>query len=233
MKPRQIWESFNYAIEGIIYVIKTQRSMRIHLFAAVGVLILSLFLHLEKWELIVLAFAIFLVLITETFNTALELVINLITNTYHPLARISKDIAAGAVFFASVNAVIVGYLVLFKKYLRPDIVPVLSKVKESSEYVTFVCLIVVLIFVIIMKAYAGRGSPMRGGLPSGHSAVAFAISTATAYISQHILLTILVFILAFLLGQSRVSAGVHTWWEVLVGAILGVLVTTLIFQFLG
>ncbi len=230
MKRRKIWESFNYAIEGIIYVLKTQKSMRIHLLLAASVLILSLFLHLEKAEVIILAFAIVLVLITEMFNTALELVVNLITDTYHPLARISKDIAAGAVFFASANAVVVGYLVLFKKYLRPDMAPVLARVKESPEYITFVCLAIVFIFVIIMKSYSGRGTPMHGGLPSGHSAMAFAICTATAFISQNVLLTLLIFILAFILGQSRVSSGVHSWWEVFVGALLGIFVTTLIFQ---
>lgn len=230
MKRRKIWESFNYAIEGIVYVLKTQKSMRIHLLLAAGILILSLFLHLEKVEVIILAFTIVLVLITEMFNTALELVVNLITDTYHPLARISKDIAAGAVFFASANAVVIGYLILFKKYLNPDMRYVLVRVKESPEYITFVCLAIVVIFVIIMKSYSGRGTPMRGGFPSGHSAVAFAVCTATAFISQHLLLTLLVFIIAFLLGQSRVTSGVHSWWEVLAGALLGVFVTALIFQ---
>ncbi|MFH1784318.1 MAG: diacylglycerol kinase [bacterium] len=231
MKERKLWESFNYAIGGILYVVRTQRSMRIHLIVAVTVFVLSLFLQLEKIEVIILVFAIALVLITEMFNTALELVVNLITDTYHPLARISKDIAAGAVFFASVNAVVVGYLILFKKYLRPDMAPVLSRVKQSSEYMTFACLMIVLIFVVILKAYSGRGTPMKGGLPSGHSAVAFSVFTATVFISQNILLSLLVIILALLLGHSRVTSGVHSWWEVMAGALLGIGVTTLLFQF--
>ncbi|MFH1238835.1 MAG: diacylglycerol kinase, partial [bacterium] len=186
MKPRHIWESFNCAIEGIIYVLKTQRSMRIHLMAAVGILVLSLFLQLDKVEVIILAFTICLVLVAEMINTAIELVVNLITDTYHPLARIAKDIAAGAVFFASCTAVVVGYLVLFKKYLSPDMTPVLGRIKASPEYMTFICLVIVMIFVVIMKAYSGRGTPLRGGWPSGHSAVGFAIFTATAFLSQNV-----------------------------------------------
>jgi diacylglycerol kinase (ATP) len=230
MKPRHIWESFNCAIEGILYVIKTQRSMRIHLLAAAGILILSLFLQLDKVEVIILAFTICLVLITEMINTALELIVNLITDTYHPLARIAKDIAAGAVFFSSVTAIVVGYLVLFKKYLSPDMTPVLGRIKASPEYITFICIIIVSIFVVIMKAYSGGGTPMRGGWPSGHSAIGFAVFTAATFIARNVLLSLLVFILAFMLAQSRVMAKIHTWWEVFAGALLGMLGTTLIFQ---
>ena len=68
-----------------------------------------------------LIFAISLVLICEMLNTAAEYIMNLVQDTYHPLAKIIKDIGAGAVLFSSINAVAVGYLVFFnKKYLGMD-----------------------------------------------------------------------------------------------------------------
>src|SRR5947199_507292 len=104
-------ESFNYAFEGIIHVLRTQRNMRIHFAVAVAVLIAGLAVDVSRLELIALLLAISFVLIAEMINTAIEGAIDVATTSFDPMAKLAKDIAAGDVLIASVNAVAIGYLV--------------------------------------------------------------------------------------------------------------------------
>ena len=104
-KKRQgLVQAFNAAIEGILYTFKSERNMKIHYLLAVIVLVASLFFDLSKVEMILLIFAISLVVISEMFNTAIEKTIDMVTDTYHPLAKIAKDCASAAVFTASLLA---------------------------------------------------------------------------------------------------------------------------------
>ncbi|HZO62342.1 MAG TPA: diacylglycerol kinase, partial [Gaiellaceae bacterium] len=102
-------ESFNYAVEGIIHVLRTHRNMRIHFAAATLVLVLALWIGVDRIELVVLFLAIAFVLIAEMVNSAIEATIDIATSSFDPLAKLAKDIAAGAVLIASVNALAVGY----------------------------------------------------------------------------------------------------------------------------
>jgi len=115
MKVRKLIDSFNYAKEGIIYTLKTQSNMRAHFTITVVVLLLGLFLQISKLELLLLIFTISLVIITEMINTAIETTIDLITDQYHELAKIAKNVAAAAVMIASLNAIVVGYIIFFDK----------------------------------------------------------------------------------------------------------------------
>ena len=234
-KRDSLFMSFNRAVKGIFYVFKTQRNMRIHLLIALVILAISVFLNLDKKEVIIISFTIFLVLITEMFNTAVELAVNLITDKFHPLAKIVKDITAGAVLFASINAILVGYLIFVRKMHLSSQFPssIFVKIQNSPEYITAVCLAVILLLVIGGKAYSKQSVLLRGGMPSGHTAFAFALSTACAFISKNIILGILTLILAIMIGESRVRSGIHTKWEVFMGALIGVIATILIFQIFG
>jgi diacylglycerol kinase (ATP) len=104
-------ESFNFAFEGVIHVLRTQRNMRIHFAVAAAVLIAAVAVGVERIELMALLIAISFVLIAEMINSALEAGIDVATTSFDPLAKLAKDIAAGAVLIATVNAVAVGYLV--------------------------------------------------------------------------------------------------------------------------
>jgi diacylglycerol kinase (ATP) len=233
MRSRDIWESFNAAIEGIIYVAKTQRNMRVHLGLAAFVLFFSMFVRLERMEVIVLTITIVLVLLAEMFNTAIEALVNLVTDTYHPAARLAKDIAAGAVFFASGNALLVAYLVFGKRYLGHNLLPVIQKIGAVPEYIMITCLVIIFLLVIIGKAYFGKGRPLWGGMPSGHSAFAFGVCTAVSLMTENSMIALFVFILAFMVAHSRVRARIHTWWEVAGGAILGMVITLFIFRMMN
>lgn len=229
MKIRKFTDSFNYAIEGIIYAIKTQRNMRIHMFIAILVLIFSLFFDFTKVEMLILFLTITLVIVLEMINTAIEATIDVLANYYHPLAKIAKNVAAGAVLISAITAILVGYLLFFEK-LKPITDSVITRIKQSDTTVVFICLILVVLATIIVKAIYGEGTPLRGGMPSGHSALAFGAATAISLLTQDLLIITLCFFLAFLVAQSRVEAKIHSLYEVIVGSLLGILVTILIFN---
>ena len=230
MKPKTWVQSANLAIEGIIYSVKTQRHMRYHLFAALGVLVLSLVLNISRMEFILLCVAIVLVLTTEMLNTAIEVVVDMISETYHPLAKIAKDIGAGVVLIASIGALTLAYLVLYPA-LKDAISRGVWHIRKTEEdVVAFVALAVVVIIVVIIKAFLGKGEPLRGGMPSGHAAVSFSIWVAALYLTQSPAVGILTFLLAVMLSWSRWSSGIHRPLEVVAGAALGAGVTVLFFR---
>jgi diacylglycerol kinase (ATP) len=231
-RARTLLESFNFAVEGIIHVLRTQRNMRIHFLSAVGVLIAGLAIGVSKLELIALLLAIAFVFITEMFNSALEQAIDVATTSFDPLAKLAKDIAAGAVLIATVNAIAIGYLV-FSGEIADRSSRLLEKLRDAPAQLTLIALVVTVIVVIGAKAYTGRGRPLRGGLPSGHAAVAFSgwmAATLAIGQSHRFLISTLTFIMALLVAQTRVEAGIHSALEVTYGGFLGALITLAVFQ---
>ena len=227
-------ESFNFAIEGVIHVLRTQRNMRLHFAAAVVVIVVAVAVGVSKIELSVLLISIAFVLVAEMINTAVEGTIDAATTSFDPMAKLAKDIAAGAVLIASVNAVAVGYLVFAGK-AADKTAEVLDRVRSAPAQITLVALVLTVITVIATKAWTGRGTPLRGGLPSGHAAVAFAGWMAATYIvndSHRFIVSALTFIIALLVAQTRVESGVHSALEVAYGGALGALVTLAVFQLL-
>jgi diacylglycerol kinase (ATP) len=233
LRPSVI-ESFNFAIEGVIHVLRTQRNMRLHFAAAVAVIVVAVAVGVSKIELIVLLISIAFVLVAEMINTAIEGTIDAATTSFDPMAKLAKDIAAGAVLIASVNAVAVGYLVFAGK-AADKTARVLDKLRSAPAKITVVALVLTVIIVIAAKAWTGRGTPLRGGLPSGHAAVAFAGWMAATYIvgdSHRFVVSALTFIMAMLVAQTRVESGVHSALEVAYGGALGALITLAAFQLL-
>ncbi len=226
-------ESFNYAVEGIIHVLRTHRNMRFHFAAAIAVLVLALVLGVNRIELVVLLLSVSFVLVAEMVNTAIEAAIDIATSSFDPLAKLAKDIAAGAVLIASVNAVAVGYLV-FSGQVSESTSNLLDRLRDAPARLTIIALILVVILVIATKALTGRGTPLRGGLPSGHAAVAFAAWMAVTQIigpSEHrFLVSTIMFGVAVLVAHSRIESGVHSGLEVLYGGLLGAVVTLAVFQ---
>jgi diacylglycerol kinase (ATP) len=229
MKIRRFTDSFNYAIEGIIYAVKTQRNMKFHMIIAILVLLGSLFFDFTKIEMLILFITITLVIVLEMINTAIEATIDVLANYYHPLAKIAKNVAAGAVLISAVNAVVVGYLLFFEK-LKPMSQTVILKIKQSDTTVVFIGLILIIMVTIIVKAIYGEGTPLKGGMPSGHSALAFGAATAISLITSDPLIITLSFFLAIMVAQSRVEARIHTLYETIIGSIFGILITILIFR---
>lgn len=222
-------DSFNYAIEGIIYAVRTQRNMRIHLVATLVVLSLCFFYDLSRLELLILTITITMVLVGEMINTAIEFAIDATTNYYHPLAKLAKNVSAGAVLITAINALFVGYIVFLDR-LKPIAFTVIKKIKNSDPYMIFLILAIVSIATLIIKAIFGEGTPLKGGMPSGHSAIGFSMATIIAVITEEPTVIILSYFMALLIAQSRVDSKVHSIIEVIAGAIFGILLTLLIFR---
>ena len=161
-RPPTILDSFNYAFEGIIHVLRTQRNMRIHFVAAIAVIVFALIVSVSKLELIVLLISIAFVLIAEMINTAIEHTIDVATTSFDPMAKLAKDIAAGAVLIAAVNAVAVGYLVFSGKTASRS-ARLIDRVRDAPAELTIVALVVTVIVVIGVKAWTGSSGSRSWG----------------------------------------------------------------------
>jgi diacylglycerol kinase (ATP) len=222
-------DSFNNAFEGVIYAFKTQRNIRLHFIATGVVLIISLLLQLTKLEILILFVTIAFVIITEMINTALEVTIDLITQEYHPMAAIVKNVAAGAVLVASTLAIVVGFLIFSPKFdsLIPKVIVTLQK---APAYLSLIALLLTIVLVIIGKSITKRGRPVQGGMPSGHTALGASAATAIFFICKNSLVVFLALFLVFLLAESRIENKIHSWYEVSIGGALGFFITLFVFQ---
>jgi diacylglycerol kinase (ATP) len=229
VRSRSLLWSFDYAIQGIVYALRTQRNMRLHALAAVVVLVAALFFRIGGLELVALLFAISLVFIAELANTSLEAVVDLAIETYEPMAKIAKDVAAGGVLIASLNAVAVGYVVFFAR-LTPVAETLMTRIGSSSPALTLIALALTALIVLVLKAATHEGTFVRGGWPSGHTALAVAMATAIGYATQSAKAMLLAMFIAALVGQSRVETEAHTIPQTVLGALLGFLLTTAVFQ---
>jgi diacylglycerol kinase (ATP) len=229
-----VLQSFNWAFEGVIHVLRTERNMRIHFALATAVLILAFSYGVTKLELMALLIAISFVLIAEMVNTAVEATIDLATTSFDPLAKIAKDIAAGAVLIAAVNAVVIGYLVFADRLTEPSS-RLVERLREAPANLTLIALILIVLIVIASKALTRRGTPLSGGLPSGHAALAFGGWTAITFIAEEerVVISFVALIMALLVAQTRVESGIHTTSEVVLGAVTGTLVSMILFQVLA
>ena len=179
--------------------------------------------------------AIAFVLVAEMLNTAIEGVIDVSTTSFDPNAKLAKDIAAGAVLIASITAVAIGFLV-FQSAVGQRATNALDRVRDAPADITLVALVLVVLIVIATKAWTGRGTPLRGGLPSGHAAVAFSGWVAITYLvgdHHRFVVSALTLIMAVLVAQTRVESGIHSTLEVAYGGALGAIVTLVVFQLIG
>ena len=185
--------------------------------------------------MIALALTITFVFFAELINTAVEAVVDLITEKYNEYAKIAKNVAAGAVLLAAVNSLIVGYLVFYRKLssARGVFLSMETTIQNLPAHVIFASMFLVCVCVIIIKAKSTKrkGSYIHGGMPSGHTALAFALFAAMALVGRDTVITSFACIMAVLVAESRMETNVHTFSEVAAGAIIGVLITILLFYF--
>ena len=235
MKNDNFFEAWGNATNGIIYSATTQRNIRIQLVLAVIVMVVSLFYGLNTAEFLCLLFAVFLVIFAELINTAIETVVDLFVDVYHPKAKISKDVAAGAVVLAACNALVVGYFIFFKEEnLKAISDSIFNNMVKSPMHLAFVAIMLVVIAVISMKAGCSkkteRGELVKEGfVPSGQSAIAFAALTAIWLNSKDIVTFTLALILSILVVENRVGSNARTKAEIVFGACMGVLIVLLIY----
>ena len=232
IRSKSVVESFKYAIDGILDVFRTQKHMRFHFVTMVVVLLVALLFDLNKQDILILIFVVSLVLIAEMFNTAIEAVVDMVVQSYHPLAKFAKDAAAGAVLIATATAVLVGFMLSVGETslgqlseLRPESQGSLMKVLLTG--------IILLAAVVIVKILGPRGKLLKGGIVSGHSAAGFFLAATILFVSKNAVAAILGVLMALLIAQSRVEAKIHSLQEVITGALVAMLFTAVIYWFPG
>ena len=235
LKNDNFLEACNNAVNGIIYAATTKRNVRIELVLAVIVMMLSLFYGLNTTEFLCLVFAIFFVIFAEMVNTAIETVVDLFVDVYHPKAKIAKDVAAGAVVLAACNALVVGYFIFFnKENIRAISESIFNNMVKSPMHLVFVAIILVVIAVIAIKASCSkkkqRGQLIKEGfVPSGQTAIAFAALTAIWVNSKDLITFSLAFILSILVAGNRIYNNARTKAEVVFGGCMGILIVILVY----
>lgn len=115
---RKLGQSMLFALSGLKHCVLAERNMKIHLLAALTVFLAAVYLGLSRMEWGLLMITVFMVLVAEAINTAIENVVDMVTRDYHPLARTAKNVGAGAVLLAAVNAVIMGVIIFLPHLSR-------------------------------------------------------------------------------------------------------------------
>lgn len=223
-------KSFIYALEGLKYTIGTQRNMRIHYIAALIVLLLAINLPISKLEVLVLFVTIILVLFAELINTAIEALVDLVTEEYHPLAKVAKDVAAGAVLLTAGLSVIVGFSVLY-----PYLETLYRSIKtETASYPANIGLAVIIVFdfflTMFLKGWLNRLKRSQWE-PSMITSLACCIATLIIAVTGNLYIGVLVLLLLALVMGVRLREQGHRT-PVVLGAILGATVAGIGVHFL-
>ncbi len=220
------------AVNGLIYATTTQSNIKKQLVMGVGVLILSLFYKLETTQFLCLTFAIFLVIFAEMINTAIETVVDLYTDKYHPKAKIAKDVGAGAVLLMSINSVIVAYFIFLNETSIGKLnESIFNSVVSSPKHLVFVAIILTVIAVLVFKAFGSsynKKMPAKKFIPSGQTALAFALLTAIWLNSKNVLVFALALMLSLMVFENRLETKTHSLAEIIFGSFMGVLIVLLI-----
>lgn len=232
MRPKRSIDSFHFALQGVLQGVRAQRHLRFHFVAALLALFAGSVMGLSRAELLVLLFAITLVIIAELFNTAIEAVVDLVTTAYHPLAKHAKDVAAGAVLIAALNAVVVGLLLFLDVERFQQLLLAPDEAIVSPVQLVIVTLVMLLVLLAIWKVLGGKGRFLRGGVVSGHSALGFCLCTLILLLTRNPFVAFLAILMALIISQSRVEAGIHTIQEVLIGALLGIVLPVVLYRVL-
>jgi len=196
--------------------------MQVHFLIILVVIGAGLLVRLGPLDIAVLTFAMGLVLVAEMFNSALEAWLDRQVEHYDPHVKTIKDLSAGAVLIASLAAALVGVLVfssnmtvreaLLHSRMHPDL---------SITQVMVLGVIAVALLVVAIKERTRRGSLLRGGVISGHAALAWFVATVMAVVSDQVPVQLSGIGLALLVSQSRLQAGIHRLRDILLGAVLG------------
>lgn len=226
-------DAIKNALNGLIYAITTQSNIKKQLVIASIIMILSLFFDFSTTEFLCLVFAVVLVIFSEMCNTAIETLVDLYTDIYHPKAKIAKDLGAGTVLLMSINSVIVAYFLFFRKI---DI----SKIGESIFYnlikspvdLAFVGIILTAIVIIAIIAYATTRKNKDGKnkfIPSGQSALASALLTLIGVNTKNVLVFTLALFLALLILENKIESKKKSYAEIIFGASMGFLIILVVY----
>ncbi len=230
-KNKNFLDAWKNAINGIIYATTTQGNIKKQLIIAVIVVIISLFFDLSKAEFLCFMFTIILIIFAEMVNTAIETVVDLYTDLYHPKAKIAKDVAAGGVVITTINAIIVAYFLFFDK-LSDIGLQFIQNIANSPIHLAFATIVITIIGILALIATAMTNKHKylnKKFVPSGHAALAFAANTIVWLSTNNIVIITLSLVLAILVAESRIESKAHRLSEVVFSACVGILLVLILY----
>lgn len=238
---RRFANSFQHAMDGVLDAYRSQRHMRVHFVFMAANAILALIYKLNAIEVALVTIATAMVVAMEMMNTVVEAIINLVCETYHPVARFAKDVAAGAVLVTAGNAVIVAVCI----YGNPERLGRLRDVWLNGQYydqsaqLRALAMTLVLLTTLLAAVKVGRpeASVLHGGPVSGHAAYAFCMATCVYFLvgdtAYAWLATALATGVALIVAHLRLTDRSHRMRSVFYGAALGVVVPLVVFGLLA
>ena len=235
LKNNNFIDAWGNAFNGIIYAVTTQSNIKKQLVIAVIVMLVSLLFNLTRAEFLCLMFTVILIILAEMFNTAVETVVDLYTDLYHPKAKIAKDVAAGGVVITAINALIVAYFLFFDKI--SDIgLNFIRNLANSPVHMAFIGIFLIIILVVTLKAASSTNKHkllINGFAPSGQAAMAFGANTIIWLSTTNIVVLTLSFVMAILVCVTRIESKKKTLGEIILGALTGVSVIALLYGLAG
>lgn len=231
LKKGSFIDAWINAFNGIIYAVTTQRNIKQQLVIAVIVMLISLLFNLSRAEFLCLMFTVILIILAEMFNTAIETVVDLYTDLYHPKAKIAKDVAAGGVVITAVNAIIVAYFLFFDKI--SDIgLNFIRNLANSPVHMAFIGIFLIIILIVSLKAASSTNKHKllkNGFAPSGQAGMAFGATTIIWLSTTNIVVLTLSFVMAILVCVTRIESKKKTLGEIILGALTGIAVIALLY----
>lgn len=231
LKNNNFIDAWANAFNGIIYAVTTQSNIKKQLAIAVAVMLISLLFNLSRAEFLCLMFTVVLIIVAEMINTAIETVVDLYTDLYHPKAKIAKDVGAGAVVITAVNALIVAYFLFFDKI--SDIgLNFIRNLANSPVHMAFIGIFLIIILIVTLKAASSTNKHklLKDNFsPSGQAAMAFGAVTIIGLSTTNIVVLTLSFVMAILVCVTRIEAKKKTLGEVILGALTGISVIALLY----
>lgn len=217
------------AVNGIIYGTTTQSNVKKQLVIIAFLILISLFFNLTKVEFLCLIISVVLIIFAEMVNTAVETVVDLCTEVYHPKAKIAKDVAAGGVVITALNAVVVSYFLFFDKIGEMGN-NIYKTIINSPTYLAFVVVALIIIVAVALKAAKIKDKKNNKQLIiSCQSMLASAAVVATWIVTENIIALSFAVILAVMICMNRVESKERTVTEVILGVMIGLLITILMY----
>jgi diacylglycerol kinase (ATP) len=222
-------DSVNYAIEGVLHASHTQRHVRLHFCIIIALLLFCFAIGVERRDFIIVTIIATIVIVAEIFNSSIETVVDMVSPHKSEKARIAKDMAAGAVLIGAVSSIITGFYILFP-YVDRFLTNGFRIAAHDANDIGFCSALIVIIAVIMLKSFFGLGNPLRGGMPSGHSALSFSVFVYSLYRFDSYVIYLAVCAAALLVSISRIVKKIHSPLEVAVGILVGIVITWGMFQ---
>lgn len=228
-KNKNFVTALHHSIDGVIKAFKTERNLRIDYLIALVVMIAGVVLGLDKTEFVCLCLTIGFVLFSEMMNSVSEYIVDLITDKYDNRAKAAKDIAAGGVLISSGISVIVAYF-LFADKLQNATSAFLSAAISSRGNIFMTILFAIVVTVVILKGWLGRGEEYAHTGPSLNVALAFGLTTYASLITRSFLVGAVCAVLSLMIFVLKVTNTKARKINMLFSAALGILIVLFVYQ---